>query len=186
MKIITVPHPKLKQVSHPVTQFDTKLVKFIHQLESTLYNKKNPEGVGLSAPQVASNIRLFCTYLGQNQRFIKTYINPEITAHPPDLTLGPNPDKPILEGCLSIPYIYAPVYRHPWIELAYQTVHPQTLKVTSHTQTFHAFPARVIQHEFDHLNGILFTQRALQNQLPLYQEKDNQLIKLELINPDLT
>lgn len=178
MKIITVPHPKLKQKSSPVTQVDKKLIQFVHDLEQTLIHKKNPEGVGLSAPQVAVNLRLFCTYLDQDgAKQIRTFINPKITRSSPKLTLGGKPDKPFLEGCLSIPNIYGPVYRHQWIKLTYQIINPDTLSLEPRAEHFDSFPARVIQHETDHLEGILFTERAIQQGLPLYREENNQLVE---------
>jgi len=179
MKILTIPHPALTTVSKPISVFDTKLTRFISDLESTLKNKKNPEGVGLSAPQVGKNIRLFSTYLETDSgRQLKSYLNPKITKTSSKLTLGPDPKKPYLEGCLSIPDIYGAVWRHFWVELEYQTLTDQ--KPQTHRLKFKGFEARVIQHEYDHLEGILFTQRSINDNLPLYKEVGQQLVEIEL------
>ena len=90
------------------------------------------------------------------------------------LTLGPNPQKPILEGCLSIPRIYGPVYRHQWVKLKYKYTSGVYLVKTTVVKFTH-FEARVVQHELDHLNGILFPDRSLKDNLPLYQEINDKL-----------
>lgn len=183
MKIITVPHPALRNKSLPVTTIDKKLIEFIKDMEKTLMGKKDPQGVGLSAPQLNKNLRLFSTFFehGGNKPEIRTYINPEIIRASDKMTLGPDSKKPILEGCLSIPNVWGAVQRHHWIKLNYYTLNPN-LTLEKHSQRFESFPARVIQHEFDHLEGILFTDRTLKDNLPLYQEKNGQLEEIQL-NP---
>lgn len=179
MKILTVPDPILKQVSEPITKVDKKLLTFIKEMEQTLKNKKNPEGVGLSAPQVGKNWRIFSTYLDKGkEREIKTYINPKITKASEKMTLGPNPNKPFLEGCLSIPEIYGPVWRHQRITLTYQVIDHESLELVEQSEKFESFPARVVQHEFDHLEGVLFTERALKDGLQLYREENEKLVPI--------
>ena len=179
MKIIEVPNPKLRQVSKPIEELTPQLLKFIEDLETALRNKTDPEGVGLSAPQVGQNIRLFSTYLGDdNSRTIRTYINPQITRTSERMTLGPNPKKPFLEGCLSIPLIYAPVERHHWIKLKFSQIDPKNGQLFTRTKRFESFPARVIQHELDHLDGILFTDHTTKQGLPIYKEGGEKLIEI--------
>lgn len=191
MKIITIPNPILKQISTPIGTVDQLLIDFISDMEKTLVNKQNPRGVGLSAPQVAKNLRIFTTLLdtGKGDPLPETYINPEIVRASPSLTLGPDPNKPILEGCLSIPDIWGPVWRHSWIKLTYYVIDGISNAPGSQTpgsvtgsyqlierqKRFSSFPARVIQHELDHLDGILFTDRAIKDNLPLYQDKHGKL-----------
>jgi peptide deformylase len=82
--------------------------------------------------------------------------------------------KPLkLEGCLSIPKIWSPVARAKKILLEYQDLTCQVKR-----EWFQGFKAIIIQHEVDHLNGILFTQRALEQKNPLYEEKEGKLKKL--------
>lgn len=183
MKIVTVPHPALRKISKPIDTIDKKIVTFIQELENTLRLHNDPPGVGLSAPQVAKNLRVFCTFLKHKHHYpeIRTYINPEITKASDQMTLGPNPDKPILEGCLSIPDLYGPVPRHQWIKLSYYTLDARRYTLQPESKRFSSFPARVIQHELDHLNGILFTDHAIRAGLPLYQEQNGNLTEVELV-----
>jgi peptide deformylase len=169
--IISVPDSRLRQVSKPVAKVDHNTINFIQELGNTLTRKTNPPGVGLSAIQVGTPIRIFFTYLPKDKSLpsklwskdnleLKVHINPTITKKSNQVSLGGKPGKPFLEGCLSIPHIYGPVWRHESLTLQYQTLdtNNQLIEEASHYQSF---PARVIQHEFDHLEGILFTDYAL-------------------------
>jgi peptide deformylase len=182
MKIVTVPHSALRAISQEVTDLDSGLINWIQDMETTLQNKTNPQGVGLSGPQVNHNLRVFCTFLQQGDQppKIRTYINPRITKASDTLTLGPNPEKPILEGCLSIPHIWGPVRRHKWVQLEYFILNPQNTDLIRQKKRFESFPARVIQHELDHLNGILFTDHSLTQHLPVYQDKGGELSPIHL------
>jgi peptide deformylase len=183
-KIITTPNPFLRQVSTPINKLDKKTLKIIREVQETLKAGENPRGVGLSAVQIAKLIRIFCTYLppsgdpdDKNQRpVIKTYINPEILETSKAKTLGLNKEKPILEGCLSIPGIWGPVWRHKWVKLKCQMENGKW-----QTKKFKDFPARVVQHEIDHLNGVLFTDHSLRDKLPLYESKDEELSEIKLL-----
>lgn len=175
MKIISAPHQTLRQKAIEITKVDKKLNQFIAQLEETLRNKDNPKGVGLAAPQVDKKLRIFTTQLSKTDNYddegsleIKHYINPIITKHAGKQVFGEDKNNPQLEGCLSIPKIYAPVPRWKWIELEYQTL--KNGKLVSQKEIFENFAARVIQHEADHLDGILFTDYALEYDLPVYFE----------------
>lgn len=175
MQVIHVPHPTLRQVALPVTAVTHELVDFIAQLEKTLVGHRNPRGVGLSSPQVNNGWRIFSTYLSEYDEHdrelppqIKTFINPEAISSSKEKTLGPDLRQPILEGCLSIPHLYGPVPRHEWIEYKYQVLEDGHL-VTKYA-TFYDFEARVMQHEYDHLEGILFTDYIKEYDLPLYDD----------------
>lgn len=178
LPIITVPDPVLRQVSKRVQKLDEKSVQFIYDLGETLVKKDDPPGVGLSAIQVANPLRVFYTYLppkyeGQDfpkdthQLELTAFINPVIVKHSDTVTLGPNPKKPLLEGCLSIPSLYGPVWRYNWIDIEYDTfrltdypINRSTKPVKRH-ERFTGFTSRVIQHEYDHLEGILFTDYVI-------------------------
>ena len=88
--------------------------------------------------------------------------------------------EPYLEGCLSIPKIYGPVLRHQSIKIKFSIINYQ-LSITEKTSVFSGFPARVIQHELDHLDGILFTDRSIQQELPIYEEQRGKLVEIKLI-----
>lgn len=186
LPILTIPHPILRRKSTAVAKVDKKTLEFIQNLEETLVKKKNPPGVGLSAPQVGKNWRIFSTYLPKanlsdrtdlkgKHLLLTTFINPVILSASAKLTLGPNKKEPILEGCLSIPKIYGPVFRHQSLRLKWLSPTGQSL-----TATFSGFTARVIQHELDHLDGILFTDRAMKDKLPLFESKNDKLVPISL------
>ncbi len=182
MKIITIPHPNLRKITPMVTQVDNQLIKFVTDLENTLENSRNPRGVGLAAPQVDKLLRIFTTNFtpGSNQGEpgnrppgkLRHFINPTIVKTcKRKKVLGVNKNDPDLEGCLSMPGLYGPVPRYRWIELEFQTLENEQL--VNHKARFDGFMARVIQHELDHLDGVLFTDYALENELPVYRQSDD-------------
>lgn len=179
MKIITIPHQTLRQVAQPVTSIDKKFLNFMDQLGDTLAKKDNPKGVGLAAPQVNESWRVFTTLLplsgirGEGEPLLRYFINPNITLASEELTFGDNPDEPILEGCLSIPEIYGPVPRHQWIEVEFSELIGTELH--THTEKFEGYAARVMQHEYDHLEGRLFIDYSAELDLPLYREKGKKM-----------
>lgn len=190
MKIITIPHPTLRTKATPVITVDKKLKDFVTQLEQTLAAKDNPKGVGLAAPQVNTKWRIFVTQLpiqenaeDQYQK-IRVFINPEIVDHSSLQVYGPprHGGDSTLEGCLSIPGIYGPVPRWEKITLRYDEIVGDELH--SKTNEFTDFDARVIQHEHDHLDGILFIDYSAEYGLPLYQE-DPQSEKLVEISEEM-
>ena len=179
--IVHMPHPSLRQPAKSVTEVTPELTKLIANLEETLAKTRNPRGVGLSSPQIDERLAVFSTLLPDDEQdgkpVMHSYINPKIIKNSGQKTFGPDPKSPILEGCLSIPLIYGPVPRYSWVELEYQIIDKDHLKTVK--ARFADFSARVIQHEFDHLQGVLFTDYSLQFGLPVYQEVKN---KLELID----
>ena len=87
------------------------------------------------------------------------------------------------EGCLSIPIFYGPVPRYEWVEVEYQGLTNLELKnqpkIKMKKARFGDFDARVIQHEYDHLEGILFTDLVLKNNLPIYIDEDGQWVEVK-------
>jgi peptide deformylase len=179
LDILIAPHPTLRAKSIEIDAITPEIKEFIANLEDTLVRKKNPEGVGLSAPQLGKSWRIFSTFIpGENHvRPLKTFINPVITKSSKQLTLGPNAKKPYMEGCLSIPKYYGPVWRHQWLTLTYQTYDPTSNSLIENKTNASDFDARVIQHELDHLNGILFTDHVIGDKLPLYIEQNGELVE---------
>lgn len=173
MKIITAPHEGLRVTAKPIKRVDKKLYKFVTDLQSTLKNKKKPTGVGLAAPQVDKAWRIFTTNLSAEgesgeEAQIRAFINPIMTKHDKKLSFGPDEKNPTLEGCLSIKSLYGPVPRYSWAEFEWQEIEGD--KLVDKNGRFEYFAARVMQHELDHLNGILFTDYTLDYDLPIYQE----------------
>jgi peptide deformylase len=105
-------------------------------------------GVGLAAPQVGKSIRFM---LAENKETgeIKPYVNPQIVEFSEERDLGP-------EGCLSFPGLYGDVIRSKSVKVRYQDLDFET-----HEEEASGFYARVLQHEIDHLNGVLLIDRAV-------------------------
>ncbi|RMF24796.1 MAG: peptide deformylase [Bacteroidetes bacterium] len=142
--------PVLKKVAQPIEPDYPGLHELIENMWETMYKA---EGVGLAAPQVGRSIRLFIVDTRQameegkeDEGLKKVFINPQ--------KLDENGEPwAYEEGCLSIPDIRGDVERPPTIRLRYQDENFQ-----EHEETFTGINARVIQHEYDHLEGILFIE----------------------------
>lgn len=171
MSIIKVPHPTLRVEATPVTEVDKRILNIIAQLKADLQG--NSKGVGLAAVQIDQPVRIFSTFLSKHDdddhnKVFRAYINPEIIKVYGKPDLGDDEESTPLEGCLSIPDYYGPVPRYFKVKLAFQTW--ENDKLVSHEEEFEDFFARVVQHELDHLDGILFTDYSLKYDLPLYKE----------------
>lgn len=181
-KILRSGDPKLREISRPVIKIDSKILKIIQDLKETLAIQKDPEGVGLAAPQIGKNLRIFVVNYKDLNRVI---INPEIVeAHPSQATgHKPEPTKSeILEGCLSLPNYYGPLKRNQKLKIKYQTlemINGQWLMVNK-TESFSGFNAQIILHEIDHLNGVLFLDRLLEQKESLYKLEKNKWEEVEL------
>lgn len=181
-KIVIAPHAALRQVARPVEQIDAKIANLVKTLLATLAATDNPPGVGLAAPQIATGWRIFATQLESSQSddpLLRAFLNPRLSDRSDKQVLGVNPRDPDLEGCLSIPTLYGPVRRSEWVTLEYQLIDESGGLSPWHSETFFDFSARVVQHELDHLNGILFTDHILEQGQPLYQEEKHQLVEID-------
>ena len=184
LKIVTVPDDALTVTTKSIVFFDGKLHQLVKDMEEVLNAQVDPQGVGLAAPQVGVGLSLFIIK-PTTKSLVKAYINPRILK---SQILNPKSQinskfkiqnkkqrrKHHFEGCLSIPKIWSPVNRAKKLLLEYQTVDGE-----KKTEWFSGFAAVIIQHEVDHLNGVLFTQRALEQKSQLYEEKKGKLVKLE-------
>lgn len=174
-KILRSGDPKLRKVSKPVTKIDTKILELIRDLKETLAVQKNPEGVGLAAPQIGKNLRVF---VANYKNLNKVVINPEIIeAHQSQITSHQSQKsrQEILEGCLSLPNYYGPLKRNQEIKIKYQDE-----KGKEKTEMFEGFDAQIILHEIDHLNGTLFLDRLLEQKQPLYKLEADKWEEVEL------
>lgn len=158
--IISVPHKILRAKSVAINQITPDVQSKVIDLIDTIVNAHDPEGVGLSFPQIGYSLRGFVTYL---EKKVKIYLNPVILDMSEEKTLGGTPERPTLEGCLSIPWLYGPVWRAKKIKVQALDEHG-----VEFTKTLTSFPARLFQHEYDHLEGVLFTDYTLKDDLPLY------------------
>lgn len=142
-KIILYPHKILKRVSEPI-DFEKDDVKFlIEQLKSTLSLTKN--GVGLAGCQIGYPKRIFYV---KTEDFEKIFINPEIVN-------TSNKISYMDEGCLSLPGLYGKVPRFKKVIVKAFDENKKKFKLKTK-----GFLAQIIQHEIDHLNGILFIEKA--------------------------
>jgi peptide deformylase len=181
-KLTLVPSEILRAKSTDVV-CDRKLTGFIKDLSETLYKHENPKGVGLSAPQIGKNWNVFVTLLSPNLdeesslKDLRVFINPVVIGVSNEITLGEDEEEPILEGCLSIPSIYGPVPRHEWVELEYDVINGDGFQ--KQQEKFTGFFARVVQHEYDHLRGVLFTDYSLKHDLPIYEHRGKKMIEID-------
>ena len=130
----------LRKKSDVVRDITKKTVKLIKDMEQTMIQSK---GVGLAAPQVGVHERIILVTLGNKK--ILPMINPNI--------IGVSEDTAVMEeGCLSLPGVWGNVRRAKKITVQFETIKKQKL-----VMNFENFEAREIQHEIDHLDGILFT-----------------------------
>ncbi|MBD3247818.1 peptide deformylase [Candidatus Falkowbacteria bacterium] len=145
LKIITDPNPILRNISEPVENEDIndpKMIDFTEDMKKTMLEK---DGVGLAAPQVGENIRLIVV---NTKDGVLPMFNPQITKR----SFGKYWEQ---EGCLSLPMVFGDVKRCKKITCIYRNIKGEKIELKAE-----GLLARIIQHEVDHLNGILFTDRA--------------------------
>lgn len=169
MEIITTPNPLLTRISTPVPKIDKKIQNLISEMKTTLSATFDPKGVGLAAPQVGVNLRIFIAKPTEASPHI-ICVNPKIVSSedPPSRPGKPTRRKSLLEGCLSIPTIWGPVERAKTLTVEYLDENGGSRK-----RKFKGFLATVIQHEIDHLDGILFTKRNIEQGQKLYRSYKN-------------
>ena len=180
-KILTVPNPLLRQKSKKVAKVDKKIQKIIADLLETVKNVSEPEGLGLSAVQIGQSSRIFVARLdSRSARQAKTqkpacrqagdfevFINPKIIeASKENLSEVLKKEKLFFEGCLSVPQIYGFVDRPYQIKLEWQDEKGQ-----KKVKEFKNKLSVCLQHEVDHLEGILFIDRLLKQKGKIYELK---------------
>ena len=158
LPIVAYGDPVLRKVADAIDAAYPDLEKLITNMKETMYNAS---GVGLAAPQIGKAIRLFLIDaspfsedddISEEERtllksFNRVFINPKILEEDGEEWL-------FNEGCLSIPEVREDVSRQPKITIEYQDEN-----FTIHTETLEGLAARVFQHEYDHIEGILFTDK---------------------------
>ncbi|GAB4224775.1 MAG: peptide deformylase [Bacteroidales bacterium] len=174
LPIVAYGHPILRKVAQPIERDYPDLKQLIDDMYETMYATS---GVGLAAPQVNRSIRLlvfdatpFSDEVPEAEGFKRVMINPEI------LEESGEPWS-FNEGCLSIPEIREDVVRQPRIRIRYLDEN-----WVEHDETFDSVMARIIQHEYDHLEGILFVDRISSLRKTLLRRKLQDISKGN-INP---
>ena len=172
-KILDTTDDRLRKKSAEVKKIDKKIKGLIQDLKDTLSDQKDPEGVGLAAPQIGKNVRIF---LINYENEIRVVINPKVLNISKDKkTKRKGKKKEILEGCLSLPHYYGSLERAQSIEISYLNEEEKIVK-----KKFTGFMAQIIQHEIDHLNGILFIDHILEQKSPLYKVVGDEWEEVEL------
>lgn len=145
LQIVSYPHPTLRHKSKPIKRVDAELRTIVRSMFDLMYEAR---GVGLAANQVNLPIRLFVVNLAaspdEGEELV--FINPVISK--------PKGSAEAEEGCLSLPGLYANVTRPKQIRMNAYNLSGEEISAD-----VSGFLARVLQHEFDHLDGILFTDR---------------------------
>lgn len=141
LKIRREGDPILRQKAKPVERITRRVLKLLKDMEETMYAA---DGVGLAAPQVGISQRIFVVDVGDGPMH---FINPVLLA-----AEGTDVDK---EGCLSIPGTFGYVERAARVRLSALDAKGKSVRIDAE-----GFLARVLQHELDHLDGILFTDKA--------------------------
>ena len=158
LPIVAYGDPVLRKVGKEIDKEYPQLEKLIADMKETMYNAS---GVGLAAPQIGKDIRLFLIdaspfaddeELSEDDRkvlegFNRVFINAKIIKEEGD-------EWAFNEGCLSIPSINEDVFRKETITIEYQDENFE-----KHTEVLSGLPARVFQHEYDHIEGVLFTDK---------------------------
>lgn len=145
---------ELSQVCDPIEQNSPDLQTIIQRMFVTL--DSTPNGVGLSAPQIGLPVRMFILGKGLAD---KVFINPEIIK-------AKGSRKKDMEGCLSVPHVYARVDRYNKVKVKYLDH-----EFEEQVESFSGFMARVIQHEVDHLDGIMFYEKITDHERKFIQSR---------------
>ncbi|MBN2610959.1 MAG: peptide deformylase [Bacteroidales bacterium] len=167
--IVVYGSPVLRKVAGKIDKDYPNLQKFIADMWETMYKS---DGVGLAAPQIGKSVRMFVIDTAELdeknpdlQNFKKTFINPEIINREGEITT-------YNEGCLSLPKIHEDVNRESKVRIQYYDENWQF-----HDEEYDGVKARVIQHEYDHLQGILFIDHLSPLRKKLLKGKLNDITK---------
>ena len=163
MDILLYPDNRLKQISEEVGSLDENIIEFIQQLENT--RQAGPGAVGIAAPQVAVAKRIVIVDVSNMPKPCDNHghmimINPEITEWE-GMAMG-------REGCLSVPDFTGNVIRAEKIACSYTDERGVCHEIEST-----GFEARAIQHDMDHLDGMLFLDRLVSRRTDLFKRKYN-------------
>lgn len=159
----------LRQAAKRIAKVDDEIRQLVREMLQTMYSE---DGIGLAAPQV-----------GVHKQIIVIDCEPDNAANPPLVLINPTVKQVsrelcvAQEGCLSIPGVYLDVKRPQVVEIAYkdESGRPQILKATD-------LLGRCIQHEMDHLNGVVFVDRV-ENSLTLAQELSKNGFSYQAVKP---
>ena len=164
LKIYQYPEPVLRKETETVTSFDDTLSQLAADMGETMYDAP---GIGLAAPQIGRSLKLIVldtTKESDGEKEFMAMVNPKIIDHE-----GKQIDE---EGCLSVPELTANVNRYKKITVSFQDLEGKQQEVTTEDRF-----AVVLQHEIDHLNGILFLDHLSTLKRGLYKKKVKKWLK---------
>lgn len=167
LPIVAYGHPNLRKVAQDIEKDYPGLDELIDNMFETMYSSN---GVGLAAPQVNLSIRLFivdASPYGDEKPELKDFKKVFINAH---IIEEEGEPWDFSEGCLSIPEIHEDVSRKPKVRIQYYD-----RDLNFHDEEFEGIPGRIIQHEYDHLDGILFVDRISSLRKMLLKRKLNDI-----------
>ena len=151
-RVLRMGEPLLRQVAAPVTRFDAELAALLTDMDDTM---RSQSGAGLAAPQIGVGLRVVIFELKDNPRYPHLTPVPYTVLVNPELTPLDTEQDEGWEGCLSVPGMRGLVPRYR--RLRYRGFDAAGAPIDRTVEGFHA---RVVQHEVDHLDGILFPQRV--------------------------
>ena len=162
-EVVKWPEPVLAKVGEPVTVFDAKLKQLVEEMFDSMYAA---QGIGLAAPQISISKRITVIDVSfkKNPKDKIVLINPEIVERK-----GKQVEE---EGCLSLPEIREKVTRAAWVKVRAQNASGEWFELEGEELL-----ARAIQHEIDHLDGILFIDKLSRLKRDLVIRKIKKLIK---------
>jgi peptide deformylase len=160
--ILEFPDPVLRQQARPITVFNEELIALVTDMTETMYDAP---GIGLAAPQIGESIQLLVVDVAkiEKEQKVLVMINPRIIGHE-----GTQVDE---EGCLSVVELTANVKRHKKVTVSYQNLSGEPREITAEDRF-----AVVLQHEIDHLHGILFLDHLSALKRTLYKKKVQKML----------
>ena len=163
LKVLKYGDPGLRRRASPVGEVTPEIRAVIADMTETMYDEV---GIGLAAPQVGISLRLI-VIADEEGRGVQALLNPAIVDRGGEVTGE--------EGCLSIPGVFAPVTRAAWVKVEARSVDGKPLAISAR-----GLRARVLQHEIDHLDGVLFIDRVE----PMLRDRIKRKIKKEGLRED--
>ena len=164
LKVAEIGNPVLRSPTHPIKDISSPIIQQL--IDNLIHTAAQTNGVGIAAPQVSKSLQLFIVASRPNLRYLHApvmeptpMINPQIVAYSDEKEKG-------WEGCLSVPGIRGLVARSQEIEIHYTDRHGQPQQ-----KIFTDFVARIIQHEYDHINGKVFLD-SVESTLDLMSEAE--------------
>lgn len=168
--ILKYPHPALRRPNGEVTEFDDRLRHLARNLFDAMYRETDPPGIGLAAPQVGVNKRVLVYNAlreedAENRHGEEVFVNPRIVTRSDELA-------EMTESCLSFPKAEGPVRRPAWIE-----IEAFDLDGKSFRRRIDDIEATVFQHEYDHLDGVLYIDHLAKSDRVIVQPQLDRLVR---------